>query len=89
MPQLGHPKDLHPQTHTIPSRSHRHITQTFNSAYFSRAGCKFWRPNRTARSADWYQGTADAIRKQRTELETVAPRNFLILSGESPVPHGL
>ena len=61
---------------------HRHITQTYQFGLFSNGWVQILAAEQTAQSADWYQGTADAIRKQRTELETVAPRNFLILSGD-------
>jgi glucose-1-phosphate adenylyltransferase len=61
---------------------HRHITQTYQFGLFSRGWVQILAAEQTARSADWYQGTADALRKQRTELETVAPHDFLILSGD-------
>jgi glucose-1-phosphate adenylyltransferase len=61
---------------------HRHITQTYRFDLFSRGWVQILAAEQTARSAEWYQGTADALRKQRTELETVAPQDFLILSGD-------
>ena len=61
---------------------HRHITQTYQFGLFSNGWVQILAAEQTSRSVDWYQGTADALRKQRTELETVAPRNFLILSGD-------
>ena len=61
---------------------HRHISQTYQFGLFSNGWVQILAAEQTAWSADWYQGTADAIRKQRTELETVAPANFLILSGD-------
>ena len=61
---------------------HRHITQTYQFGLFSSGWVQILAAEQTASSVDWYQGTADALRKQRTELETVAPRDFLILSGD-------
>ena len=61
---------------------HRHVTQTYRFDLFSRGWVQILAAEQTARSAEWYQGTADALRKQRTELETVAPQDFLILSGD-------
>jgi glucose-1-phosphate adenylyltransferase len=60
----------------------RHITQTYKFDLFSRGWVQILAAEQTPRSADWYQGTAAALRKQRTELETVAPQDFLILSGD-------
>jgi glucose-1-phosphate adenylyltransferase len=61
---------------------HRHITQTYKFDVFSRGWVQILAAEQTPYSSDWYQGTADAIRKQRPELEAVAPRDFLILSGD-------
>ncbi len=61
---------------------HRHISQTYQFGLFSPGWVQILAAEQTARSADWYQGTADALRKQRTELEAVAPRDFVILSGD-------
>ena len=61
---------------------HRHITQTYKFDLFSRGWVQILAAEQTPRSRDWYQGTADALRKQRTELESAAPRDCLILSGD-------
>jgi glucose-1-phosphate adenylyltransferase len=61
---------------------HRHITQTYKFDLFSRGWVQILAAEQTPRSSDWYQGTADAVRKQRPELEAVAPNDFLILSGD-------
>jgi glucose-1-phosphate adenylyltransferase len=61
---------------------HRHISQTYQFGLFSNGWVQILAAEQTASSVDWYQGTADALRKQRTELETVAPQDFLILSGD-------
>ena len=56
---------------------HRHITQTYNFDVFSAGWVQILAAEQTPISNDWYQGTADALRKQRTELETVGPQDFL------------
>jgi len=61
---------------------HRHISQTYQFGLFSNGWVQILAAEQTASSVDWYQGTADALRKQRTELEAVAPQDFLILSGD-------
>lgn len=61
---------------------HRHISQTYIFDQFSRGWVRILAAEQSSRSVDWYQGTADALRKQRTELESIAPQHFLILSGD-------
>jgi glucose-1-phosphate adenylyltransferase len=61
---------------------HRHITQTYKFDLFSRGWVQILAAEQTLSSSEWYQGTADAVRKQRTELEAVGPDDFLILSGD-------
>ncbi len=61
---------------------HRHITQTYKFDIFSRGWVQILAAEQTPLSTDWYQGTADAIRKQRTELEAVSPADVVILSGD-------
>jgi len=61
---------------------HRHITQTYKFDIFSRGWVQILAAEQTPLSTDWYQGTADAIRKQRTELEAVDPADVVILSGD-------
>lgn len=61
---------------------HRHITQTYKFDVFSRGWVQLLAAEQTPRSADWYQGTADAVRKQVPELRAVSPRDVIILSGD-------
>jgi glucose-1-phosphate adenylyltransferase len=61
---------------------HRHVTQTYRFDLFSHGWVQILAAEQTLHSLDWYQGTADAIRKQRMEIEAVAPRDVLILSGD-------
>jgi glucose-1-phosphate adenylyltransferase len=61
---------------------HRHISHTYKFDLFSRGWVQILAAEQTLLSKEWYQGTADAVRKQRTELEAVAPDDFLILSGD-------
>ena len=61
---------------------HRHITQTYKFDHFSRGWVQILAAEQTPRSHDWYQGTADAVRKQLTEIRAINPRDVLILSGD-------
>jgi glucose-1-phosphate adenylyltransferase len=61
---------------------HRHITQTYNFDLFSRGWVQILAAEQTPLSREWYQGTADAIRKQLAEIRALDPHDCLILSGD-------
>jgi glucose-1-phosphate adenylyltransferase len=61
---------------------HRHIANTYKFDPFSRGFVEVLAAQQTNEAADWYQGTADAVRQQiRYVLEDPAD-NVLILSGD-------
>jgi glucose-1-phosphate adenylyltransferase len=61
---------------------HRHIANTYKFDPFSRAFVEVLAAQQTNEAADWYQGTADAVRQQiRYVLEDNASE-VLILSGD-------
>jgi glucose-1-phosphate adenylyltransferase len=50
---------------------HRHITQTYNFDAFHRGYVQIWAAEQSFRRDDaWYQGTADAVRKQLFEIRS-------------------
>jgi glucose-1-phosphate adenylyltransferase len=61
---------------------HRHITQTYNFDEFHRGWVQILAAEQTPRSSDWYQGTADAVRKQLFEIKASHARYVLILAGD-------
>jgi glucose-1-phosphate adenylyltransferase len=61
---------------------HRHITQTYNFDAFHPGWVQIWAAEQTPESADWYQGTADAVRKQLFEIKSTAAEHILILAGD-------
>lgn len=61
---------------------HRHITQTYNFDAFHRGWVQILAAEQTLRSADWYQGTADAVRKQLFEIQATRARYVVILAGD-------
>ena len=61
---------------------HRHITRTFNFDTFHTGWVQILAAEQTPESADWYKGTADAVRKQITEIETTGAEYVLILAGD-------
>ncbi len=61
---------------------HRHISQTYHFDFFHSGWVQILAAEQTFSSEDWYQGTADAVRKQMFEIEVAGPRDVLILAGD-------
>ena len=61
---------------------HRHITRTYNFDSFHQGWVQIWAAEQTIESADWYQGTADAVRKQLLEIQATGAKYVLILAGD-------
>ncbi|MFA6244358.1 MAG: glucose-1-phosphate adenylyltransferase [Candidatus Hydrogenedentales bacterium] len=61
---------------------HRHINNSYKFDIFSGGFVEILAAEQTVESGDWYQGTADAIRKQVRELDHLSASHFLILSGD-------
>ncbi len=61
---------------------HRHIYSTYNRDVFTPGWVQILAAEQTPESADWYQGTADAVRKQLMEIRAAGTKYILILSGD-------
>ncbi len=61
---------------------HRHITQTYTFDEFHEGWVQILAAEQTLRSTDWYQGTADAVRKQLVEIRSAQADYTLILAGD-------
>lgn len=61
---------------------HRHITQTYNFDSFHRGYVQIWAAEQTFRDETWYQGTADAVRKQLFEIRSTRTDYVLVLAGD-------
>lgn len=61
---------------------HRHIYRTYVRDLFAKGWVQILAAEQTPRSRDWYQGTADAIRKQRIEINEAKTDHILILAGD-------
>src|SRR5512136_5415 len=57
---------------------HRHITQTYTFDSFHKGWVQILAAEQTPRSTDWYQGTADAVRKQLHEIKSTGAEYVLI-----------
>ena len=61
---------------------HRHVTRTYQFDSFSGGWVRILAAEQTPASQAWYQGTADALRKQLFQLQVQEPRNIVILAGD-------
>jgi len=61
---------------------HRHIANTYKFDMFNRGFVEVLAAQQTNESADWYQGTADAVRQNISYIERENPDEVLILSGD-------
>ena len=61
---------------------HRHISQTYAFDSFHQGWVDIWAAEQTPSSTDWYQGTADAVRKQLLEIRSSGAEYVLILAGD-------
>ncbi len=61
---------------------HRHITQTYTFDDFHRGYVQILAAEQTPRSTGWYQGTADAVRKQLFEIKATRAQYVIILAGD-------
>jgi glucose-1-phosphate adenylyltransferase len=61
---------------------HRHIARTYNFDSFHPGWVQVLAAVQTFTSEDWYQGTADAVRKQLFEIEVTGARDVLVLAGD-------
>ena len=61
---------------------HRHITQTYAFDDFHNGWVEVLAAEQTPASNDWYQGTADAVRKQLFEIKATHAQYVLVLAGD-------
>ncbi len=61
---------------------HRHINNTYRFDTFDKGFVEVLAAEQTLTSSDWYQGTADAVRKNFVHFLDHAPTHYFILSGD-------
>src|SRR6516162_9300872 len=61
---------------------HRHIAHTYKIDPFSRGFIEVLAAQQTNESADWYQGTADALRQNKRYIADHVCKEVLVLSGD-------
>jgi glucose-1-phosphate adenylyltransferase len=61
---------------------HNHINNTYQFGAFSSGFVEILAAEQTLQSTTWYQGTADAVRKNLVHFKDQDPKYFVILSGD-------
>lgn len=61
---------------------HNHISNTYIFDTFSQGFVEVLAAEQTPKSDDWYQGTADAVRKNIKHFHDQQPKYYIILSGD-------
>ena len=61
---------------------HRHISNTYQFDNFHTGWVQIWAAEQTMENASWYQGTADAVRKQLSQIRSTRAPYVLILAGD-------
>ncbi|GAB4264494.1 MAG: glucose-1-phosphate adenylyltransferase [Candidatus Promineifilaceae bacterium] len=61
---------------------HRHIWNTYHRDQFTSGWVQVLAAEQTFENKDWYQGTADAVRKQLVEIREANAKYVLILAGD-------
>ena len=69
-------------TQFLSASLHRHIYQTYKFDLFSGGFVYILAAEETPRGMDWYQGTADAVRKQLSHFMRARAEDVLILGGD-------
>ena len=60
----------------------RHITRTYDFDAFHQGWVEILAAEQTPTSAEWYAGTADAVRKQLSEIKISQADYILVLAGD-------
>ena len=61
---------------------HMHIANTYNFDRFSKGFVEILAAEQTLQHSGWYEGTADAVRKNFLHFKTQNPTHYIILSGD-------
>ncbi len=61
---------------------HRHITHTYTFDMFHTGWVQIWAAEQTPSVQEWYLGTADAVRKQITEIKSARVPFVLVLASD-------
>lgn len=69
-------------TQFLSASLHRHVYDTYKFDVFSGGFIELLPADQTLTHNDWYQGTADAVRRQLKEIKNAGARDAVILAGD-------
>src|SRR5512136_521794 len=75
-------KDIYVLTQFNSESLNNHINNTYRFDYFSRAFVRILAAEQTVDNTNWFQGTADAVRKNLFHLNLTGDEDILVLSGD-------
>ncbi|MDD5135780.1 MAG: glucose-1-phosphate adenylyltransferase [Candidatus Omnitrophica bacterium] len=75
-------KDIYVLTQFNSESLNNHVNNTYRFDYFSRAFVRILAAEQTVDSTNWFQGTADAVRRNLLHLQLKGDEEILILSGD-------
>jgi len=75
-------KDIYVLTQFNSESLNNHINNTYRFDYFSRAFVRILAAEQTLENANWFQGTADCVRKNLFHLDLKGDEEILILAGD-------
>lgn len=75
-------KDIYVLTQFNSESLNNHINNTYRFDYFSRAFVRILAAEQTVDNTNWFQGTADAVRRNILHLNLKGDEEILILSGD-------
>lgn len=75
-------KDIYVLTQFNSESLNNHVNNTYRFDFFSRAFVRILAAEQTVDNTDWYQGTADAVRRNLFHLNLKGDEEILILSGD-------
>jgi ADP-glucose pyrophosphorylase len=75
-------KDIYVLTQFNSESLNNHINNTYRFDYFSRAFVRILAAEQTVDNTNWFQGTADAVRKNIFHLDLAGDETIMILSGD-------
>ncbi len=61
---------------------HHHITNSYNFDHFSHGFVEILAAEQTLEHSGWFEGTADAVRKNMVHFKSQNPTHYIILSGD-------
>ena len=75
-------KDIYVLTQFNSESLNNHVNNTYRFDYFSRAFVRILAAEQTVDNTNWFQGTADAVRRNIFHLELNGDEEILVLSGD-------